>query len=429
VATLPQLPAFDGPSVLTENAASPKAQIEASRTRLKGAFGDASIGAEQPCHAGAAEKADYKGDCPVCHAAHAIANTTEAKQQARLLFKDVKANGAGPDLPYSKLDAKGNMFGVLIAVDNEGKTHVLKAFSGRYNDTDKYDAPGFAPPVPCVNPLQNEELCKKFDEAEAALKEFETNSRSVNLASAETALLFKAVDKSKKAIAQNKKQVESFASAISSNQGLLDTLRGAEVPDAAAIGKLEKKITETTEKQSNLAKSIAETELALAADIAKYDKLKAASDLLKSQQAAKYGDSGKLLKAKEDALKRVRDEASAAVLNDFATNRTITNYTGATRDFASAVTAATPVEARRLAVHGQCGWCAAPKLLAEAKAKGLTPVSMSEFWMGKPAGSNVEGAIVPSCEFCQSFIGFSLCGLDAAQKETEGTLQSKSEAL
>lgn len=65
---------------------------------------------------------------------------------------------------------------------------------------------------------------------------------------------------------------------------------------------------------------------------------------------------------------------------------------------------------------GTCGQCAAPKLLAEAHALGLTPISMAETWLGGGKGSQSEGGPVESCENCRSFIGAAVCGLHEKQK-------------
>jgi hypothetical protein len=59
-----------------------------------------------------------------------------------------------------------------------------------------------------------------------------------------------------------------------------------------------------------------------------------------------------------------------------------------------------------------CGDCCAPKLLNEAAQKGYTPISLSEFYLGKENKSNtrVNGQFYGSCkEKCQPILGFMLC--------------------
>jgi hypothetical protein len=96
---------------------------------------------------------------------------------------------------------------------------------------------------------------------------------------------------------------------------------------------------------------------------------------------------------------------------DDARSRKLTNPRGQKANFEEAC----EPKSAKMHAKGQTGWCAAPKLLAEAQKQGLTPISMAEFWMGKPVGNNQDKDLVPSCECCRSFLGFTLCGLEEAQ--------------
>lgn len=61
------------------------------------------------------------------------------------------------------------------------------------------------------------------------------------------------------------------------------------------------------------------------------------------------------------------------------------------------------------------GDCCAPKLLNYAARHNLTPLGISEFYMGRPNRSQTRqhGAFYPSCSGkCQPILGFLLCGLD-----------------
>lgn len=60
------------------------------------------------------------------------------------------------------------------------------------------------------------------------------------------------------------------------------------------------------------------------------------------------------------------------------------------------------------------GDCCAPKLINHAAKNGLTPISIAEFFWGKPlaSGAKTEGHFYPSCnERCEPLLGFMLCGL------------------
>ncbi len=61
------------------------------------------------------------------------------------------------------------------------------------------------------------------------------------------------------------------------------------------------------------------------------------------------------------------------------------------------------------------GDCCAPKLLNYAARHRLTPLGISEFYMGRQNRSQTKqhGAFYPSCSGkCQPILGFLLCGLD-----------------
>lgn len=385
-------------------------QAKSSLQRLKGALGDESINPTAPCFAKPADKKDYAGPCPVCGKEHALANNDESKSEAVRLFDEVKANGVSPDLPYSKLNSKGNMFGALVCVDEEGKTVVLKAFSGHYNDTPEMDVPGFSPPVPYKNKLQNTVLGDQFDEAEKALKAMETGMREMNQAGAKVTKFQQELDK-------NTKQKKQALDQIGKDAANVKTWKEDLLKEGADERALNAKIKKSEERIQNLTESINAIDSALTSTQSQLTQAQEQFQAATKKLTDKYGIAASELNAKKDALKKARDEASAKLLNDEATNRFLENYNGEVRNFADACKPPEGVDPKSLSHHGQNGWCAAPKLLAEAKAKGLTPVSMTEFWMGKPAGNNTEGSIVPSCPHCKSFIGFALCGLDKAQKE------------
>ena len=61
------------------------------------------------------------------------------------------------------------------------------------------------------------------------------------------------------------------------------------------------------------------------------------------------------------------------------------------------------------------GDCCAPKLLNAAAQQGITPLGLSEFFLGgdSPNGSKTEGVFYPACENkCQPILGYLLCGIE-----------------
>jgi hypothetical protein len=69
------------------------------------------------------------------------------------------------------------------------------------------------------------------------------------------------------------------------------------------------------------------------------------------------------------------------------------------------------------------GNCAAPKLIADAQNKKLTPVGLAEIWIGE--GFYEDKTPVDSCNSCKSILGFMLCGLHQKQVTLEKKLESK----
>uniref|UniRef100_A0A383W9V3 Uncharacterized protein n=1 Tax=Tetradesmus obliquus TaxID=3088 RepID=A0A383W9V3_TETOB len=97
----------------------------------------------------------YGGHCTCCGGEHWLDCTPEAAEQARQLLATIHSHGrldfdcAQPD-PRFDLDmlftkGPGRMIGVLVAVDSQGSSHVLKAFSGQITET--WHIPGWVGPV------------------------------------------------------------------------------------------------------------------------------------------------------------------------------------------------------------------------------------------------------------------------------------------
>jgi len=404
MASFGTLPAAPLQSVLQAQAAKPLVeQIADSQKRLKGAFGDATLDPTEACLAQPVDQTRYAGKCRHCSQAlapavppppapiHKLASTLESKREAKLLFDGIKANGVGGQ-PANLLDTKGNMFGVLICVDNTGQTHVLKAFSGGYAGTQLYNVAGWCDPVPCANQAHHDHLHQAYDAAEQALNAFDrqiqADMATVRQKQAEVDRIGDAQQAAAAAALRPAVQPAGMPAArwqaIQATQQATQATRNQERQTALAAAQMELATAEQTFSQHHLM-----TSLAASAHLAN--------------------------------LQQTRDQASAAVLADNADSRSITPFQGASRTFRNACYAETPTgvfdpnAARDFALHGKTGWCAAPKLLAEAKRLGYTPVSMTEFWMGRAAGF-AEGQMISSCAHCQSFVGFALCGLEQQQR-------------
>ncbi len=96
---------------------------------------------------------DCAGFCRDCGLEHRLP-AAPALGAARALLAELERRGSiglGLDndprlgLDYLSGPARGQMFGVLVARDPDGREHVLKAFSGQYNSL--WTVPGWAPPI------------------------------------------------------------------------------------------------------------------------------------------------------------------------------------------------------------------------------------------------------------------------------------------
>ncbi|MCI5138390.1 MAG: hypothetical protein D3922_08230 [Candidatus Electrothrix sp. AR1] len=68
------------------------------------------------------------------------------------------------------------------------------------------------------------------------------------------------------------------------------------------------------------------------------------------------------------------------------------------------------------------GDCCAPKLLQHAALHGLTPLGLTEFYLGKEnaSGSRQHGCFYPSCRTkCYPILGFMLCGAGQSTEEID----------
>ncbi len=96
------------------------------------------------------------GYCPSCGTTHSLEQGV-ARRYCLELIETLEAHGridlhvpekdADPrlTLDYLQGEARGQMFGVLECLDADGRTVILKAFSGQYNGI--WEVPGWAPPL------------------------------------------------------------------------------------------------------------------------------------------------------------------------------------------------------------------------------------------------------------------------------------------
>jgi DNA repair exonuclease SbcCD ATPase subunit len=423
-----------------------------SLERLKGALGDETIGSSSACLARALEKKDYGGPCPICGQDHQIANTADSQELAARLKHSLDTTGFGPGKPGSLLDEKGNMIGVLVCIDENGKEVILKAFSGELGKTGLSDLPGWSPPIPPIDAEADKLVTDAFNEAEKDLAAFnEAANRivgdkthvkqlqaAVKTLQLEAGKLNKEVKKLENEVAYQKKRADEATKQL---QELADQAKTAKEEEIGALREqaeeAQKKYDDAVGKgktalgQIPKAKELAQAatnEAAKAEELVKNApaELEAAKSKVRDEFKTTLSEKPKELqdqiKRKRDELTKVRDDASDKLKKLMASNRLVPTFKDAPLpDKLVPPTFENVVVNPDHKHHPQSGSCAAPKLLQEAKNKNLTPVSMTEFWYGGGGGSKITGDIVPSCEFCRAFVGFTLCGV----KEKQEALKSK----
>ena len=155
------------------------AKIKDSLERLREAHGAKSVSLVQSCALSSTEP-PHSGKCTSCKPpgkSHEIHLTEEAAVVAVDFFNQIKTGGplnpeGDPKVDYKRLtETKGNMFGVLLCVDEKGQTQVLKSFSGRLDSTDVDDVKDYCPKVPCDKQSELNELYIKTGLAEQEVED------------------------------------------------------------------------------------------------------------------------------------------------------------------------------------------------------------------------------------------------------------------
>ena len=331
------------------------------------------------------------GFCARCSTTHALVRTKEAEEEAnevrRALLRagrldaDVDAREASPELALERFDEKnkGKMIGVLIARTRSGGKVTLKAFSGQAFGA--RSVVGWAPPVGFAHDDPGYE--RKRDEI-AALSA---------------------------AIAEVEKRAG-------------DLEASARALEAASASDVERARGRAREKR--------------AARRAARELLGVANDERSAIDREALDDESRAEKREIAELKRVNAEANAPTLraveacrreaNELKTKRKILSraFQSEIWDTYRLTSLAGDVKPLREAFYPPtddppcgCGDCAAPKLLAYARALDVIPLSIAEFWLG--ASSDLEfhvagdGVFYGACrEKCQPILGHLLCPVAAS---------------
>lgn len=288
-------------------------------------------------------------------------------------LEDLRHSSNPADTEFIRELDEGKMLGVLIALDDSGDTHTLYAFSGQLGDSE-FHRPGFVGPV--------------FD----YLKPdgyFKTKEAGISGQNREISLFKECVyDKARK-------EYEIALSDIES--------RIAAYKEKVRISKAER----DARRKSGLA-----DDAELAAMIRQSQFEKAELRRLKQKLTSDIGPleaEMRRVTSHLDALRMKRRSDSEALQQWLFSNFRLLNAKGESRSL-SEIFAATPMKTP----PSGAGECCAPKLLQAAYLQGLHPVSIAEYWYGKPKGGELRmhGCHYPACRGkCLPVLEWMLQGL------------------
>lgn len=296
----------------------------------------------------------------------------EAFQQLLDRLETLKRSNNPDDVNFIRELEAGKMLGVLIATDDCGISHTLYAFSGQLGE-EGFHYNGFAEPV--FDYLQPDGYFKT--------KEADISRQNIAIS------LFE-----KGQYAPVKNDYERI-------KGESDT-EISEFREKCRLSKMER----DSKRESGV------TDEELAAMIRQSQFEKAELHRLKKRLAASlepYADNLKKAQAHLDAMKEKRRSDSEALQNWLFTNFRLLNARDESKNL-SEIFAETPM---KIPPSG-AGECCAPKLLQAAYLREWNPVSIAEYWYGKPKDGElrIHGEHYPACRGkCLPVLGWMLQGL------------------
>lgn len=288
-------------------------------------------------------------------------------------LESLKWSSSPDDVNFVRELEAGKMLGVLIAVDRDGESHILYAFSGQLGNGG-FSYPGFVGAV--FDYLQPDGYFKS--------REAEISRQNVEISQFENGPL--------QAIWEEYRRVKESAEA-----------EIAEYREKCRLSKLER----DSRRKSGLTD---DAELGAMTRRSQFEK--AELHRLKKRLAAHlepFADKLKEAQCRLEAMKERRRRGSEALQEWLFSNFKVLNARGESRSL-SEIFAATPMKVP----PSGAGECCAPKLLQEAYLRGWQPEAIAEYWYGSPKSGEVRihGAHYPACRGkCLPVLGWMLQGL------------------
>ncbi len=286
----------------------------------------------------------------------------------------MKLSSRTEDVNFCNELADGKMLGVLIAEDTDGERHTLYAFSGQLGNGGFYHE-GFVGPV--FDYLQPDGYFKTH-EAEISLQNKEIDEF-------ENSKLTKIRNEYEHIKEQLTISLNDFKEKCRQSKAQRDAKREAGLTDDNEIVQMIRQSQFEKAELHRLKKRLAE-------------------DL--QPNIDKFNDAT----ARLEEMKERRRHDSEVLQNWLFSNFKLLNARGESRSL-SEIFAETPM---KIPPSG-AGECCAPKLIQAAYLKGWKPISIAEFWYGKPKGGEVRihGEHYPACRGkCLPVLSWMLQGLE-----------------
>ncbi|WP_425537624.1 RluA family pseudouridine synthase [Myxococcus fulvus] len=353
-----------------------------------------------------------------------------ARQAAEVLQRELREGWVAPGVPTSPLEGRegGKMFGVLVVRLPDGRLGFLRAFSGML--AGHWDVEGYVPPL-----FDRAARASLEPRGEATVKALLARAEAMRASPELLTLRAAHAELSARHAAELAALRERHEVRRKQRHARRAELTGAsskrpqQVPSASSRddgaapawvdrpgGTVESPASRPAESHGEGATQAAALRTSLHALDQESRGDKAERRRLETTHASERSSlEPKLLRLERRlrALDRLRHMVSRAVMRRIHDTYVITNARGERRLLRGLYERAQPPSG--------AADCAAPKLLAYARAHGLRPVALAEFWWGAPppSGGRVTGAYYAACrDKCGPLLPFMLEGLHVAPPRT-----------
>nr|BDT37105.1 pseudouridine synthase [Myxococcus sp. MH1] len=353
-----------------------------------------------------------------------------ARQAAEVLQRELREGWVAPGVPTSPLEGRegGKMLGVLVVRLSDGRLGFLRAFSGML--AGHWDVEGYVPPL-----FDRAARASLEPQGEATVKALLARAEAMRASPELLTLRAAHAEQSARHAAELAALRERHEVRRKQRHARRAELTGAsskrpqQVPSASSRddgaapawvvrpgGTVESPASRPAESHGEGATQAAALRTSLHALDQESRGDKAERRRLETTHASERSSlEPKLLRLERRlrALDRLRHMVSRAVMRRIHDTYVITNARGERRLLRGLYERAQPPSG--------AADCAAPKLLAYARAHGLRPVALAEFWWGAPppSGGRVTGAYYAACrDKCGPLLPFMLEGLHVAPPRT-----------